>query len=463
MKHWSLRYLTTLLIGLVIIAVISIVWIRKTTIENRLDLSHLVAQEISDRIVNTNGRILAGPLFKDILEERSTLLNLAQPPTAVVLSEDGRVIANNQGPGFPSQPNEQLPSSIYKTRESTLTLEDGEKAYIISEPIKNNSETIGYVVLVQRESTLANINQEYRLLAVLLASLGLLGWLVIFYLTKHLSRPIKETVQAARQVSQGDYDIQMSHPPKEKELAELTETFTEMADRLKKLENMRTELLAGVTHDLKTPVTSISGLIQAVKDGIVEEEEAQEYLELSMKEIERLQAMIGDLLSFNTFVSGSLPISNRKQQLMPILKDLQKQWATTEKTPELQLKLPKTSEILVNLDDHRVKQILMNLLINAKHSMAFKEGIIQLIVSDPYNGYVDFKIKDQGSGIAEKDKDLIFERFYRGESKKLQVSGLGLGLPLSQMLAQALGGDLFLEETSSEGTTFTLKIPYEKA
>lgn len=146
---------------------------------------------------------------------------------------------------------------------------------------------------------------EFQLLFTMLISLGLLGWLVIYLLTKKLSTPIKEVADAAKQIVMGNYDIHLEKDRREDEIYELIHSFKEMADRLRQLELMRTELLAGVTHELKTPVTSISGLVQAVKDDIVGGEEAKEFLEICSKETVRLQKMVEDLLDFNSLPSAT--------------------------------------------------------------------------------------------------------------------------------------------------------------
>lgn len=456
LRYWSQRYLFTLIIGLVIIGAISTLWIRKTTIENRLNVTHLVAQEIADRIVSSNGRILDGPLFEDILDERSQALHLKEAPTAIVLGAKGHIIASNRRPNKDIRIGEQVPSSLYGQSESTIELEQ-KTAYIISEPIQSNDQTIGYVVLVQYKSVLAESNQEYGLLFTLLFTLGLLGWLVIYYLTKQLSKPIKETVDAARKVSEGNYEVMITQQPKEKELAELTETFQDMAAKLKNLEEVRSELLAGVTHDLKTPVTSISGLLQAVRDEVVSEEEAREFLDLSLKETDRLKVMIQDLLTFNTFVAGSLPVHPQPQSLNNLLKEVEKQWASTEEPPPLKVYLPDSS-VIVSVDEHRIKQILMNLLVNAKQAMTDRTGCITIKLEANHREAFVY-VQDQGTGIPSQDQPYIFERFYRGMNKKLKVRGLGLGLSISSLLAKAQQGELELMDTSEEGTTFALRFP----
>lgn len=422
----------------------------------------MVAQEVADRIVTTDGRIVIPAVLKEVVEERSKFLHLEEPPLTYVIDTEGRVLSDKdhfRGPKKRQPPVQQLPPSFYKSREVEIEL-DGDrvqKAYAISEPIRSGEEVLGYVVMVTLEENLAEVNQEYRLLAIMLVSLALLGWLVIYYLSRKLSAPIKEVVQAARLVSDGNYDISLKQEAKEKEIHELTDSFQQMAVKLQHLEKLRSELLAGVTHDLKTPVTSISGLIQAVKDEVVDGNEAREFLDISLKEIHRLQRMIGDLLDFNSFSAGAIPIRKERVSVNELLEDIARQWANTQvdKTFDLTLEL---EDVEAEVDPLRIEQILINLLNNGRQALSKGGGTLSISLQQIETNIL-IKVQDTGSGIPENEQALIFERFYRGEEKKLRVRGLGLGLPFSKMLANAQGGDLYLKESSSSGTIFILAFP----
>ncbi|MBR8644395.1 HAMP domain-containing protein [[Brevibacterium] frigoritolerans] len=143
----------------------------------------------------------------------------------------------------------------------------------------------------------------------------ILGTGVIYFLSRQISRPIQDVANAAVQVREGNYDIHFKEEEeiKEEEIYELIESFKEMTNRLKVMEKLQAELLAGVTHDLKTPVTSISGLIQAVKDDVVKGEQSKEFLDISLKETQRLQGMIEDLLNYNAISAGAFKIRVQKR------------------------------------------------------------------------------------------------------------------------------------------------------
>jgi signal transduction histidine kinase len=201
---------------------------------------------------------------------------------------------------------------------------------------------------------------------------------------------------------------------------------------------------------LKTPVTSISGLVQAVKDGIVSGDEQKEFLEITMKEVHRLQRMIEDLLDYNSLSAGAFSIRTEKTNMNELLKEIVHHWKITlNEEFDCKVILP-NERIYKETDPLRLQQILINLLNNAYQALGKNDSIIVSLSKNAID------VQDTGSGIPEKEQPYIFERFFRGEKKKLKVRGLGLGLPFSRMLAKALGADLILKSSSPRGTTFSI-------
>lgn len=253
---------------------------------------------------------------------------------------------------------------------------------------------------------------------------------------------------------------QLSMDMKEKELYELTRSFQEMSVRLKQVEWMRTELLAGVTHELKTPVASISGLIQAIRDGVVDEQETAEFYDICIKESQRLQKMIEDLLDFNSFVIGEINLCMEASDISELVRELSYQWSILPENQHLNVFVDDTelkNTDLIEIDSSRLQQILYNLFNNAKQAFHSPNGVITVRIYNS-DSYVFVDVEDQGCGIPAEEQQYIFERFYRGTNKKSRVRGLGLGLTFSRMLARAMGGDLMLKQSSSEGTIFTLML-----
>lgn len=458
LKYWTTRYLATLIIGLILLGAGSLWWIQKTTLENRLNLMEYLAVETANRVTQTNGMMEVDPFFNRMLEERARVLQLEKEPELFITDLSGEAIFSrprhmNPGRMGPrNQNNIDIPSEVFENKETIqrLEVEDIGVMYSVKSPILENDKQIGWVVLMQSADELSEVNQEYRLLFILLGGLGLLGWLVIYLLSKKILRPIQDVAHAAAQIKEGNYDLNLNTDSNEQEIFELVSSFAQMTNRLMQLEKLRAELLAGVTHDLKTPVTSISGLVQAVRDGVVTGEERQEFLDITLKEVTRLQTMIADLLDFNSLAAGAFSIRMKNCNMNELVQNIVREWGLTKpQRIDYQVVVPNAT-LYRNIDPLRLQQIMINLLNNSYQSLDGQGSIIVMLSESGID------IKDTGSGIPEAEQAYVFERFFRGEKKKLKVRGLGLGLPFSKMLANALNGDLILTESSSRGSTFSI-------
>ncbi|MCY9138427.1 sensor histidine kinase [Peribacillus frigoritolerans] len=463
-RYWTKRYVLTLISGLILLSVFSLWWMEKTALEYRLSLLKYLADETSDRAIKENGQIVVGPILSEIVEEREKILHLNQQPIIYIVDPDATIIYTM--PQLYIDPDEnKLPDVIMKNTELVQKVKISDnKVYVVKSPITFNDETRGWVVIAQEEGALKEINQDHGLLAIMIGGLLILGTGVIYFLSRQISRPIQDVANAAVQVREGNYDIHFKEEEeiKEEEIYELIESFKEMTNRLKVMEKLRAELLAGVTHDLKTPVTSISGLIQAVKDDVVKGEQSKEFLDISLKETQRLQGMIEDLLNYNAISAGAFKIRVQKENINIFIKEIAYRWQVTQDDDQafaFEIKVP-DEPVFGQIDSLRMQQIVINLLNNARHALDGKGKIaIHLYEKDEERICID--VLDSGRGIPKHEQQYVFEPFYRGENKKLKVRGLGLGLPFSKMLAKAQKGDLVLKDSNEQGSIFTIVI--EKA
>ncbi|MCM3651673.1 ATP-binding protein [Metabacillus litoralis] len=466
--YWTRRYLLTLVIGLILIAIVSIFWIRHTTIESKLALTKLVAQELSDRSVDENGGIVVSPQLPFILEERERFLNNREPLHFYIKTKEGNLLSPGpRGPGLGNEgQNRKLIELMEIPEEITvekISSNHDRTAYAVISPIVYEEETIGAVFIIQPIPNLTNINkEEYELLALLLFGLALLGWFVIYSLSRKLAKPVEQVAEAAGELMRGNYDIELNEDVQEKELHQLVVSFNEMAHRLQQLESLRTELLAGVTHELKTPITSVSALIQAVNDDVVSVDRKKEFLQMSLREAKRLQSMVEDLLDFNSFSAGSIKVNIEEIDICRVVKEIVYQWEIVHQAQLEQIKLTFTTheKRLIALGDHvRLQQILVNLLNNSLHAVKGREmGRISVELYRE-GSFISLDVIDNGYGIPKQNQPFIFERFYRGENKKYVERGLGLGLSFSLLLAKAQGGDMSLKESSGEQTMISLQLP----
>lgn len=458
LRYWTTRYLLTLCVGLILIGGVSAYWIKYAATEKQLEVTRLFAEEVADRVVDDDGNVLVGDKLHQVLDNRRKFMGVDRNLLLFVQNKKGEIIYNRMGMVNPAL-KQALPRMLEQANTADKVKQpNGDTLYVIRKDLDYNDVPVGKVILLFPDTDIKVGREQVQYLVIMLGSLGLLGWAVIYFHARKLSDPIQDVVLSARRIVEGNYDVTINKTIKEREIHELVYTFKEMADRLRQLESIRTELLAGVTHELKTPVTAISGLVQAINDEVVAGDEQKEFLQICLKETKRLQKMVEDLLDFNSFAVGAIAVQQEEQNLSKLIREIASQWRITQDldTVTLITQLPE-KETIINIDPGRVQQVLTNLLNNAKQAVG-KKGTIKLVL---YETDADMRldVKDDGQGIPLAEQSLVFERFFRGSNKKDKVRGLGLGLSFSRMIAKALGGDLILGESSPQGSTFTLILP----
>jgi signal transduction histidine kinase len=452
LTYWTIRYFIVLFIGLLLIAVISILSLREETISNQLQTARLFAEEIADRLASKERTGEPVENLDSLIEDRKQFIKYGSDICVIVTDQDGKPVFSN-----PKLSEKQARERLNSERSG----QNGPALKPVTAPIVYNGSILGQVTLLQHDNSLSHSSDEIGLLVIAFVSFSTLGWLTIYLLSRKLSMPIRNVAQAAERISHGDYDVQLASGVKERELNELIASFGDMAKRLKQLEHSREFMLAGLTHELKTPVTSVKGLVYAVREGVVTEREAEEFLDIALQETDRLQRMIADLLDYNALAAGVIHIKREVVDARPLLGEIVHQWSLfqPEDAARPELAVPH-HPVRVTGDALRIQQIITNLLNNSAQAGHAERGIhIKVSLQSREDGYAEIKVTDNGIGIPPEEHELVFQRFYRGEDKKQSIRGLGLGLTFSKLLANGMGGDLELLASSGEGSTFVLRLP----
>ena len=231
--------------------------------------------------------------------------------------------------------------------------------------------------------------------------------------------------------------------------------------RIHRLENLRRDFVANVSHELKTPVTSIQGFVEALQDeDLGESEQARRYLGIIAKHAERLNAIIDDLLSLSRLeeVSQQRALLFEKMQLRPVLDAAIELSSVRAEQRRVKIKLSCDDTVQARINAPLLEQAVVNLVDNAvKYSE--EAGTVEITVQ-PHDKEILLSVADTGCGIPAEHLARIFERFYvvdKGRSRKL--GGTGLGLAIVKHIALAHGGHVTVESTVGEGSTFTLHLP----
>lgn len=451
LSYWTIRYFLILCVSLGIIATCAVYWIMDTALNSRLKTAGLLGQEVAERVVAEDGKLKLPPYFDKLLDSRLMFFNIDEFDLCFIITDARGHVVYSRPPLSDEEIRKKLSDDLTRARDSRFIA--------VSTPIMNGDQQQGQVTLLQSKMSLYYSQNEIVLVAVLLLTLALGGWLTLYLLSRKLSRPITRVAESARQIAAGHYDFKPDVQAREREINDLMESFGHMAARLKHLEEWRALSLAGVTHELKTPVTSIKGLLLAVREGVVVQEEADEFMDIALKETSRLERMVADLLNYNAFSSGTLEVRKDVLDLKALIQEIIYQWGIAHEDAGLDIQFQCIEESMFIVGDAlRIQQIMVNLLNNglqAAHPDRALQLKIRLAVT---NGSAAIEVEDNGSGIPELEQPYIFERFFRGERKKRTTRGLGLGLTYSRLLAHAQGGELKLGRSSGQGSVFALQL-----
>lgn len=310
----------------------------------------------------------------------------------------------------------------------------------------------------------------YIPIAMSVLFLGLIIAMIII-LSKILSdgilKPLQELNTAAERISNGDLEFEMTYKEND-ELGKLCIEFDRMRLKLKeslekqaKYENSRKLLLASISHDLRTPLTSIKGYIEALQDGIVADEEAKErYMTIIVDKTNKLNTLIDDLFIYSKMELGEFQINKVTLPSDFLLEGLLMPKLAEYADAAFEFKLNKTFPmVMVDVDEKRISQVIDNVIHNATK---YTNSFINVHVGTN-QGYLQIFIEDDGCGIPKDELPFIFDQFYKVEkSRNSSVQGTGLGLAIAKRLLSAHGGCISVKSEEDVGTTFKIELPIKR-
>lgn len=280
------------------------------------------------------------------------------------------------------------------------------------------------------------------------------------WITRQVVNPVRELTQASRELAKGRYDMRVAARSSD-ELAQLAESFNQMAEQLELTENKRRELIADVSHELLTPLTAVKGYMEGLIDGVLPAEDAT-YQQV-YKEADRLQGLVADLQELSRVQARSFVLNKRPVTLGALLDALkarlERQFA--EKGVGLEIEVA-DSLPLVEVDEDRIGQVLLNLVGNALQYTPVGGKV--RVAAKQEGDRVRVSVTDTGVGIAAADLPHVFDRFYRVDKSRSRAGGgSGIGLTIAKHLVEAHGGAITVESAGLDrGSTFSFTIPVAK-
>lgn len=330
-----------------------------------------------------------------------------------------------------------------------------------------NSLTFGVVMRILSSSAMdwlpapadtALLYAEYRKLRV---STGLaffvsamVGTILILVAVRSIVKPIKRISEASKEVAKGNFDIEVPIGSGD-EIGRLTADFNQMTKELKNIDLLRKDFVSNVSHEFKTPITSIKGYANLMSEGSLPSGQVKEYSSIIVSESERLALLSSNLLKLSELDSKVIREQatgySLDEQIRQTILLLETQWEAKEIDFEIDLE-----SVDVSANAFLLQEVWMNLIQNAiKFSHPKGRIIISLTKSDTQASVI---IRDEGTGILPEDRSRIFERFYKAD-KSRSKDGNGLGLAIVKKIVELSNGEIRFESEPGKGSAFFVDLP----
>lgn len=435
-------------------------------------------QKITERL--QSNAILVGDLLTEdlvggeheIIQEKVTDLADELKVRITVIDDEGVVLGDSEkDPALMENHKDRfevagaIEKGIGQSSRFSETLKYNMKYVAIR--VADGNEVLG---VVRFALPLSEVQLEIRVIyrAVLFGAIiaAIIALTIAYFVSRSISHPIREMKQTAQRIAKGDFSKKIRIKSKD-ELGELAKSLNTMAEELQlKIENLgqmdkvRTDFVANVSHELKTPLTSIRGFVETLEDGAINDKKtAQRFISIIKKHTDRLENIINDLLTLSELETSKGCIEKTEFDLKSLIDEITLGFGHALMVKQQNLTInSQGGDFKIKADRDGVEQIFVNLIDNAIKYTAEKGQIKVSLLEQEKNIMV--VVEDSGIGIPKKHLDRVFERFYRvDKARSRELGGTGLGLGIAKHIVLAHKGKIDIESEVNKGTKVFVALP----
>lgn len=351
----------------------------------------------------------------------------------------------------------------------------GEKSVFSATAVYDGENLLGYVYIIlasEKYETIASgllgsywMQLTFESILITMVVALLIGLVLFGLLTRHL----RKIVQTVEQFKDGNLQARVPKAKSDSELAVLGETFNHMAEtilgnieELKKVDSLRRELIANVSHDLRNPLAIINGYVETlqIKGENISKEDREKYLKIIGASTDKLSQLVTDLFDLSKLESGQMTLKMEKLKIQELLFDSSLKYELLAQAKDIRIKTQICQNLpLVKADLYLMDRVIQNLLDNAvKYTPENGEILIDACETE---GGVSIKMRNSGSGIPQKDLDSIFDRYYMIDKEREGIEGSGLGLAIVKRILEVHGSEIEINSDSVSFTEFAFDLPTE--
>ena len=390
-----------------------------------------------------------------------------------ITDETGKIVSCSDRAPMCEHLGHQIPADVMQTLETTGEYDQmstlgglyEKNRYAVARPIKtaaDGNDIIGYVFITNVvDNILKTWSSLTGITAIVTIGVFAAAMIVSLMYSKHMAKPLDEMAAASRRFARGDFSVRVrQREDPTDEMGALIDSFNKMADSLENAEARRSEFIANISHELRTPMTTISGFAEGLLDGTIPPEDEKKYLRAISDETKRLSRLVRDMLDVSQLRNRAADPTKRidfdlTELTLQTLLSFESR--ATKKNLDVDPQLP-DNHIMVHADKDAITQVIYNLLDNAVKFASPGSCITVRIYKDNGKAYVS--VRDYGETIPPDDLPFIFDRFHKSDrSRSLDKDGVGLGLYLVKSIINSHDEDIAV--TSRDGVTefvFTLTL-----
>ena len=327
-----------------------------------------------------------------------------------------------------------------------VTLRSGERAYMdVRYPINTVTHTLRQM--------------ELYVLVVTVVAFAI-SFLVSYMIARKLSGPIREVTGTAQELAKGNYSVQFGSAQYE-EIAQLSDTLNYMKEEIKKSGDFQKELVANVSHDLKTPLTMIKAYASMIREISGDDPEKRDkHLQVIIDESDRLTGLVNDILSASKIIAGLDQSNTKIINLTELLYSVINKFSYLQDTQEYRIMVDVEPNLYTSAVEEQIYQVVYNLISNAINYTGNDKTIFVTLKTDEENRYIKFAVRDTGKGIDDEELAHIWDRYYRSKDSHVRpVKGTGLGLNIVKEILQRHSFEFGVNTEKGKGSTFFVNFP----
>ncbi len=347
-----------------------------------------------------------------------------------------------------------------------MTDEDfGIGKFVVALPIKDDANKTSAIVFAVEDAVTGLVPYVVNIITAILCFMLValvMVFIAIYFITRGVTKPLNEMKEVTTHFAKGEFEYRANEDYDKRDFSEFAKALNKMAYELKIDDEAQKSFIANVSHELKTPMTSIGGFIDGILDGTIPPEQEKKYLTIVSSEVKRLSRMVVSMLNLSKIETGEVKLSPQRydigKQMFETLLSFEKK--IEDKNIEI-IGFEEMNEVMIEADRDLIQQVVYNLIDNAV-KFTPDGGSITLMATNNDEGTV-VAIRNSGAGISDDEISRIFERFYKvDKSRSFDTKGVGLGLYIVKTIVNMHGGEITASSKKGEYTQFSFEIPFSE-